>query len=160
MTKRINETLSNYIIKHLDDQEKIKELTTFIEAFFVDLGDDFEDIKEIFAEELNEYTYEVTEEELDEAAKKLVRKDGTISGIKWDHEEIENVIKQYGVKEKFTELKCRFCPLYFWFAMNYVYATHYNTNRTLTGYIELAIDELCNKNVCFDHILKDISKHI
>ena len=160
MTKRINETISNYVLKHIDDQEKITDLAKFIEAFFVDLGDDFEDIKEIFAESLDDYTYEITEEELEKAASMLLHKDGSASGIKWSHDEIDSVIKQYNIKDKFVELKCNFCPLYFWFAMNYVYATHYNVNRNVNGYIELAIDELCNKNICFDNILKNISKHL
>ena len=43
--------------------------------------------------------------------------------------------------------------------MNYVFATHFNTNRTIAGYIELAVDEICNKNIGFDLILKDLKKY-
>jgi hypothetical protein len=50
--------------------------------------------------------------------------------------------------------------LKFWVAMNYVYAVHYNINRTINGYIELAIDELTNRNICFDDLVKRISKKI
>ena len=154
MTKKINEIMSSYILKHKDDEEKMIELSKFVEAFFTDLGDDFDDVKEIFAESLCDYTYEISEEEIDAAVSKLMRKDGVVTGVKWTKPEIESIIKQYSIKDKFTEIGCSFKELYFWAAMNYVFATHFNTNRTIAGYIELAVDELCNKNIDFDHILK------
>ena len=158
MTKKINEIMSSYILRHKDEDERLVELSKFVEAFFTDLGDDFSDIKEIFAESLCDYTYEISEEEVEEAVKKLMRKDGVISGIKWTKAEIESISKQYSIKDKFSELGCSYNELYFWAAMNYVYATHFNTNRSIVGYIELAIDEMCNKNVGFDLILKGLSK--
>ena len=42
----------------------------------------------------------------------------------------------------------------------YVYATHYNINRSLSGYVELAIDEIMNKNVCLEEYMKKMIEKI
>ena len=90
----------------------------------------------------------------------LKRKDGTRSGIKWTKDEVASVAGQYDVKSKVEAAGKKYDPLYFWFAMNYVYAVHNNTNRTLNGYVELAVDEITNKNICFHDVIKRIFKKI
>lgn len=90
----------------------------------------------------------------------LKRKDGTRSGIKWSKDEVASVAGQYDVKSKIEAAGKKYDPLYFWFAMNYVYAVHNNMNRTLNGYVELAVDEITNKNICFHDVIKRIFKKI
>jgi hypothetical protein len=75
-------------------------------------------------------------------------------------EEVESVAKQYDVKSKFEGTGKQCDLMKFWVAMNYVYASHYSINRTINGYIDLAVDELTNKNICFDSLLKKIFEKI
>jgi type I restriction-modification system DNA methylase subunit len=89
-------------------------------------------------------------------AENLRHKDGMISGIKWSKEETSSVAKQYDAKTKVEAAGCRYNCTHFWLAMNYVYAVHHSNSRTINGYVDLAIDELCNKNICFEHLIKKI----
>ena len=66
------------------------------------------------------------------------------------------VAKQNGIPEKMEEHGKHYCSIKFWVAMNYVYAVHYNINRSTNGYIELALDELCNHNISFEDLVKKV----
>ena len=66
------------------------------------------------------------------------------------------VAKQNGIPEKMEEHGKKYCATKFWVAMNYVYAVHYNINRSTNGYIELALDELCNHNISFEDLVKKV----
>jgi hypothetical protein len=156
MKKRISENIIEYLTKHAGNETKIGEFSEFIERFFCDMEEEYSEVKMGFMMDLEEFTDELEEEALQEMVERFKRKDGTLSGIKWTMNEVEDVIKQYGVKEKLegTDKPCNL--LKFWVAMNYVYATHYSINRTLNGYIDLAVDEYANKNICFDTLLKKV----
>jgi hypothetical protein len=160
MKKSISEHIHHYLIKHAGNEEKMGEFSEFIEGFFCDMEEDYAEVKSGFYSELEDFTDELDEEMIHAVVEKFKRKDGTISGVKWSLEEIENVAKQYDVKSK-LEGTGRSCDLLkFWVSMNYVYAVHYSINRTINGYIDLAIDEYTNKNICFDTLLKKIFEKI
>jgi hypothetical protein len=160
MKKSISENIHHFLTKHHDNDEKIKDFSMFIENFFCSMEEDYSEVKAGFFMELDDFTEELDEEMLHEIVSKFKRKDGTLSGIKWSIEEVESVIKQYDIKGKLAETGKSCDPLKIWVALNYVYATHYSINRTINGYIDLAIDEYGNKNICFDSLLKKIFEKI
>jgi hypothetical protein len=160
MKKSIGENIHHYLLKNAGNDEKIEEFATFIDGFFSNIGEDYIEIKTGFHTELEDFTEELDEEMIHAMVEKFRRKDGTISGIKWTLEEVEGVAKQYDIKSRLdgTGKSCDLIKL--WIAMNYVYAVHYSINRTINGYIDLAIDEYTNKNICFDALLKKIFEKI
>jgi wyosine [tRNA(Phe)-imidazoG37] synthetase (radical SAM superfamily) len=160
MKKKISENIHHYLTKHASDNEKIEEFANFIENFFCEMEEDYSEVKTGFYMELEEFTDELDDDILHELVEKFKRKDGTHSGVKWSIEEVESVAKQYDVKSKLegTGKDCNIVK--FWVAMNYVYAVHYSINRTINGYIDLAVDEYTNKNICFDALLKKIFEKI
>jgi hypothetical protein len=160
MKKRISEYITDYIGKYGTDEEKMGSFAELIEDFFNDMGEELEYVREAFQEELKDKTEEVTKEMLIEIVENLKHKDGTHSGMKWTEEEVGSVARQYDVEGKIKTIGKKYCPVKFWFAMNYVYAVHYNVTRTINGYVDLAIDEIGNKNICFDDLVKRIFEKI
>lgn len=160
MKKSIKENIHHYLVKHANDEEKVKEFSNFIDSFFQEIEEDYAEVKAGFHAELSDFTEELDEEMIHEIVAKFKRKDGTVSGVKWSMDEVENVMKQYDVKSKLEGTGKHCDVLKFWVAMNYVYATHYSLNRTINGYIDLAVDEYTNKNICFDTLLKKIFEKI
>lgn len=158
MKKKISEFITGYLVKHAGDEEKIEEFSVFIEDFFKD--EEYADVHTDFYAEIEEFVDEVDEEMIAQTVEALRHKDGSLSGAKWSLEEVQNVAKQYDVKTKIEACGCKHDCHKFWFAMNYVYAVHYSINRTINGYVDLAIDEICNKNVCFDKIIKKVFEKI
>lgn len=151
MKKTISEMIEGYIKRHANDEEKLLILTNAIESYFEDPSDAAQ-----FWSAIEGVTDEVTPEMIHEAAEKLKRRDGSHSSIKWTKEETDVIEKQYDVKNKLGSYNTVYDSCKFWFAMNYIYAVHFNINRTINGYVDLAVDELANKNVCFDKIIKDM----
>lgn len=160
MTKQVSHTLVKYFEKYGTDTEKMKDFSEFIEKLICGMESEYDDIKEYFISEIHEFTYEIDEEVVTKVISKLKHKDDTESGCKWSSDETVNVIKQYGVKEKIESFGCKFNPVTFYFAMNYVYAVHHSVNRTLNGYIDLAVDELLNKNVSFKNLICEILENV
>lgn len=160
MGKKINEYVNHYIMKHIDHEEKLNGFADFIHDFFNNMDDEYSDVKEAFYEELEEFTEEVDEEMAKAIVENLKKKDGTHSGMRWSMEETDSVSKQFDVKGKVELLGKRYDPMMFWVAMNYVYAVHCSVNRSTTGYVDLAIDEITNKNMCFDGLVKHMFKKI
>lgn len=160
MKKKINEYIKDYLLKHAEEEEKIEEFSMFIENFFENIHSDHALVNVEFYDEIENFTEEIDEEMISETISLLRHKDGTISGTKWSLEEVQNVAKQYDVKAKVEACDKKHDCYKFWFAMNYVYAVHYSINRTINGYVDLAIDEMCNRNVCFDSIIKKIFEKI
>jgi hypothetical protein len=158
MKKSISEHIHHYLTKHSGNAEKMGEFSEFIDAFFKEMEEDYAEVKAGFYSELEDFTEELDEEMIHAVVEKFKRKDGTVSGIKWTLEEVESVAKQYDVKSKFEGKSCDIMK--FWVAMNYVYAVHYSINRTINGYIDLAVDEYTNKNICFDTLVKKIFEKI
>jgi len=156
MKKTISQYINCYLKKHDGDEEKIHELSDFIESFFHEMDDDYSDVRSAFYMELDDFTDEVDEEMVSQIIDNLRQKDGTVVGMKWSIDDVESVAKQYGVKEKIESCGCKYELYKYWLALNYVYAVHYSSNRTVNGYIELAIDELCNKNIHFEDLIKRI----
>ncbi len=154
MKKTISEMIHCYIEKHNEEPEKMKELTCFLEDFFNKEG--HEKVKEHFYDELEDFTEELDETIIHEAAEHLRRKDGTLSGVHWSMDEAEALCKQYDAKMKMENIGKRYDLTKFWFSINYVYAVHFSSNRTTNGYVDLAIDEIGNKNVCFDDLIRKI----
>jgi hypothetical protein len=160
MKKRISEYINEYLIKHAGDEEKISGLATFIEDFFTSIPSEHAIIHSDFYSEVENFTEEIDEEMIIEVIENLRHKDGTISGAKWSLEEAKTVVKQYDVKSKIEAAGKVFDCHKFWLALNYVYAVHYSINRTINGYIDLAIDEYTNKNICFDKVIRHIFEKI
>jgi hypothetical protein len=160
MKKKINEIITGYLLKHAGEEQKIEEFSMFIEDFFGNVHENYIDVHTDFYAEIEDFTEEVDEEMIAKVIECLRHKDGTLSGAKWTLEETQNVAKQYDVKTKVEACGKAYDYHRFWFGMNYVYAVHYSINRTINGYVDLAIDEMCNKNVCFDKIIKKIFEKI
>jgi hypothetical protein len=158
MKKRINDYISKYLHKHNGHEGKYESFAMFIEDFFQNMEEEYDDVREAFYDELENFTEEVDEEMAHAIVNNLKRKDGTHSGAKWNMEEVESVCKQYDIKNKVEAIGKHYDPLKFWVSMNYVYAVHYNINRNLSGYVDLAIDEMTNKNICFDDLVKHVFK--
>lgn len=156
MKKKISEYISNYLLKHMGEEEKIVQFSEFMEDFFHRLPDEHSVVHSDFHSEVENFADEVDEAMIELVVSNLRHKDGTLSGAKWSIEEVKNVVKQYDVKSKIESVGKVFDCHKFWLAMNYVYATHYSINRTINGYIDLAIDEYTNRNVCFDTTIKKI----
>lgn len=157
---KIKHDIHEYLKKYGTDHTKIEEFADFVNDFFTNVEEGYYDITEAFCEELEEFVFEIDEEMAAEIVNSFVRRDGTPSGIKWSQIETDGVAKQNNIPEKIEALHKRYDSIKFWLAMNYVYAVHYNINRTTNGYIELAMDEMTNKNVCFDDLIKKITKKI
>jgi hypothetical protein len=156
MKKRINDYISKYLHKHIGHEGKYESFAMFIEDFFQNMEEEYDDVREAFYDELENFTEEVDEEMAHAIVDNLKRKDNTHSGAKWSMEEVETVCKQYDVKNKIESVGKHYDMLRFWISMNYVYAVHYNINRNLSGYVDLAIDEMTNKNMCFDDLVKHV----
>jgi hypothetical protein len=160
MKKKISEFIHGYLVKNASDEEKIENFSKFIEEFFENIPEDHSIVHSDFYSEVENFTEEIDEEMIIAIMDCLRHKDGTYSGTKWSLEEAKTVVKQYDVKNKIESFGKTFDCHRFWFALNYVYAVHYSVNRTINGYIDLAIDEYTNKNVCFDAIIRKIFEKI
>jgi hypothetical protein len=160
MKKKIGDHITNYLIKHTGDENKIIEFATFVEKFFENVPEEYEDVHYDFYSEVENFTTEIDEDMINEVISTLRTKEGTVSGVKWTIEESKSVAKQYDVKNKIESYGKTFDCHRFWFALNYVYAVHYSLNRTINGYVDLAIDEYCNKNICFDTTIRKIFERI
>lgn len=158
MKKNIGKVISTYLEKHAGHTEKIKEFSNFIEGFFDGMEEDYQDVKDAFYDEVEDFTEEVDETMIRAIIDNLRKRDGTVTGLKWSIDETESVCRQYDAKNKIEVLGKTYDPLKFWFAMNYVYAVHNSVNRTVNGYVELAIDEIMNKNICLEDLVKRIFK--
>lgn len=158
--KKIKKHISEYLTKYSQHPEKMDSFASFIETFFMNAPEEHEEMAEEFYEELKEVTEEVDEEMLIAIVDNLKKRDGTHIGGKWTIEETTSLVPQYGVKEKIEAVGKKYCPKKFWFAMNYVYAVHHSANRLVSGYVDLAIDEITNKNICFDDIIKKVFRKI
>jgi hypothetical protein len=160
MKKKISDYINHYLKKHAGEEDKMAEFAIFIEDFFSKVPDEHAVVHSDFYSEIENFADEIDEEMILEVIECLRFKDGTFSGAKWTLEEAKNVVKQYDVKTKIESLGKTFDCHKFWLALNYVYAVHYSINRTINGYIDLAIDEYTNKNICFDKVIRSIFEKI
>ena len=147
----VSQQIIEYIDKCKDCPEKIEKLAEFIEKFFMDAE---ADVKAAFIDELDEFVCGINKETLEHIMRKFKHRDGAIAGMKWGCDDIMTSVKQYDITAKIETYGFEYNPLHFWFTMNYVYATHFNQSRSIQGYLELAIDEYCNQNVCFKKYLR------
>lgn len=157
---KIKKHIDSFFEKYANDKERIGKFSEFVENFFHEMPEEYYDVKEAFEEELEEIVDEIDEEMVKTIVENLRFRDGKISGERWTKEETINYCRQYDAKNKIKELGKEPDELYFYFAMNYVYAVHNDANRTINGYVNLAIDEITNKNLCISHLIKKIFKKI
>lgn len=156
MKKSISDYVASYLTKHTGDEEKISEFSNFICDFFEKMDEDYGEVKTAFYSEIEDFTEEIDEEMIKEIIENLKHRDGSHSGAKWSLEEAKQVAKQYDVQTKIETLGKKYDCMKFWLALNYVFAVHYSINRTINGYVDLAIDEYTNKNICFDDLIKRV----
>lgn len=155
---KISHHLQQFTEKHPHDIEKMVELQELIGNFFDrEVYEKAYDLYADFKEELEDFVYELTEEIIVEAASFLKRKDG-FTGAKWTREEVDSVAKQFDAEMKVKSHDKDYDPLLFWFAMNYAYATHSALNKTISVYIDLAVDEMTDKNVCIKEKIREIHR--
>jgi hypothetical protein len=157
---KIKHHIHQYLEKHAAEMPKIEEFAEFVAEFFEGMDEEYKEVAMAFKEELEDFVFEIEEEVATFIVENLKKRDGTHAGMKWTREEVSTVAKQNDVERKVAASGKHYDCLKFWVAMNYVYAVHYNINRTTNGYIELAIDEITNKNICFEELLKKISKKL
>jgi predicted RNA-binding protein len=158
--KKISEYINHYLHKNAGNEEKIESFSQFIENFFANIDDEHSIVHVDFSNEIENFTEEVDTEMITAVVANLRHKDGTLSGEKWNMEEVKTVVKQYDVKNKIESIGKIFDFQKFWLSLNYAYATHYSINRTINGYIDLAIDEYTNRNICFETLIKKIFEKI
>jgi recombinational DNA repair protein RecT len=158
--KKISEYINHYLHKNAGNEEKIESFSQFIENFFANIDDEHSIVHVDFSNEIENFTEEVDTEMITAVVANLRHKDGTLSGEKWNIEEVKTVVKQYDVKNKIEAIGKMFDCHKFWLSLNYAYATHYSINRTINGYIDLAIDEYTNRNICFETLIKKIFEKI
>ena len=156
---KISEHIAEYLIRNNDNEEKIKDFAVFIERFFDDLDEEEKEIKYAFKEDIEDFVLDIDREILEEIIKTFKHKDETVSGLKWSCEEIDNVAKQTDIAIKIENHGKEYKLMYFWFLMNYVYAVHYNSARNVQAYVDLAVDEYCNKIICFKDMIKHLVKY-
>ena len=156
MKKSVGEMIVEYVRQQLDHTDKIEGLSSVINNVL----DQDEKVKSVMYNDIEDYTDEVDDETLKCVIENLRRRDSNESGIHWNIEDTTNLAAQYDVETKIKTLGKTYSDVKFWFAMNYVYAVHYSISRTINGFVELAIDEICNKNVCFDDIIRKIFEKI
>jgi recombinational DNA repair protein RecT len=155
---KISHHLQHFTEKHPHDIDKMTELQEMIGSFFDHrVYEKDYDMYVEFKEELEDFVYELTDEIIIETASYLKRKDGFV-GPKWSREEVESVAKQFDAENKVKSHDKEYCPILFWFAMNYAYATHSALNKTISVYIDLAVDELTDKNICIKDKIREIHK--
>lgn len=156
MKRKISEHIKDYLIKNAQNEEKLHDFATFVDEFFEGMDEEYEDVKDAFYFEVEDFTEEIDDEMITAIVENLKHKDGSLSGVKWTCEDVDNLVRQYDVANKITALGKRFEAKKYWLALNYVYAVHYSINRTVNGYVDLAIDEYVNKNICFDDLVKRV----
>jgi hypothetical protein len=138
--------IKHYIARHHGDPDSMEPLMDLFEDLVCDeLKHNHPELYHEFMEEFNELMNEITEEDIINAVGMLMKKDGT-RGPKWAREETDSLIHQFNIREKAGK---KFEDIDFWFAMNYAFANHSAPNKTISAYIDLALDEMLDKNVCF-----------
>jgi hypothetical protein len=148
--------IRHYIERHHgnpDSMEPLMEL--FEELVCEELKTENPELYIEFMEEFNELMNEITEEDIHDAVASLIKKDGT-RGAKWSREETDSLIGQFNIRDRVG--RDRFEEIDFWFAMNYAFANHSAPNKTVSSYIELAIDEMLDQNVCFNKKIRIINE--
>jgi hypothetical protein len=136
--------LLKYHEKFKDEPEKMEKLfMLFEELITVDIKEENNELYEDFMMEFEDHVDFIDEEEIITAITYLKKKDGS-PGNKWTKDEVEAVVKQFNIEERLGE---KYCKHKFWFAMNYAYAVHCAPNKTLSNYVEMAIDEMMDANV-------------
>ena len=150
---RIKELLKDYRFEHLGEKDvhKVEKFYEFLDEYFVELKEKHHDVYDDFKEQLHDFVYEVDPEMVHDAVQKLIRKDGVV-GAKWSKDDTNAVAKQYGLPAKRVE----FDACVFYFAMNYVFAVHYSPDRTITHYVDLALDEIDDRNVCIKDKIREV----
>jgi hypothetical protein len=143
--------LQKFHTRFKDDSIKMEKLyDLFEELVMEDLKKENPELFMEFIEEFEEYTDFLSEEDIITAITYLKKKDGS-PGNKWTKEEVDTVVKQFNIEERLGE---HFCKEKFWFAMNYAYAVHCSPNKTLSNYVEMAIDEMMDANVSIKHKIR------
>lgn len=123
--------------------DKAHEVAELFEEFLLEVKIEMPEVHKELMEDIDEVVDIVTEEEIACAISNMERKDG-VKEPKWKKEEVIDMIKSFSIHEKAGK---DFCNHQFWFAMNYAYATHAAPNKTISVYIDLALDEMFDKNV-------------
>lgn len=147
----------HYLKKHHGDEVAFEKMGDLFEDLICnDLKENHREMYNVFMENFHSLTDQITDEDICEAIEHLHRKDGIV-GPKWSKDEVISVMHQFNVREKTTE---HFSDVEFWAAMNYAFASHAAPNKTMSAYIDLAMDELFDKNVCFKKKMKFIIEKI
>lgn len=150
---KIKELVYEYITAHNDDNGRIEKFSLFIHDYFKHLKEQHPEIYHDFKEELDDFTFEINDDVIENAIARLIRKDGK-NGKKWEIEDTTAVGKQYGIFTKHAEISTSI----WYFALNYTYAVHYRTDRTIAEYVELSCEEISDKNICIEGKIKHLYK--
>lgn len=148
---KIKEMIYDYLETNHGDLNKMEEFSEFICDYFKKIKEENKYIYYDFKKELDTFTFEIDEDIIEEAILHLERKDGK-EGKKWEITDTDGVAKQYGIFEKHPELD----PLIWYFALNYTYAVHYHGDRTIGDYVDLACEEIADKNICIISKIKHL----
>lgn len=141
--------ISDYV-----SEENVENFIKFTEDFFCDHKNEYPDVYNKFKKEMEDHFYHITPEIAIEAVSKLKRKDG-LMGEKWSRDDTNEVSRQYKLAEKYPDLN----PCEFYFAMNYAYAVHYYPSFTIQNFIDIAFDEIHDKNVSIKHKIKEMVEY-
>lgn len=147
----IKNSLFKYYERNKDDEVKMGKLFELFHEFVnTEVYETNIDLYNDFIDEFEDYIDYLEEEEIIGAITHLKKKDGT-TGNKWSMEEVNAVVHQFNIKERLGE---NFCEKLFYFAMNYAYAVHCSSNKTLSSYVETAIEEYLDHNIPIKHKIR------
>lgn len=151
---RIKDKIYEYLETHHSNLTEMERFSIFVQDYFCEVKLEHPEIYEDFKEELEKFTFVITDEVVEIALGELKRKDEK-EGIKWTRMDTDAVAKQYVVNKKDG-----FDPLMWYFGMNYAYAIHYAPNRSIVDYVELANDEIHDVNIPVCKKIKTLYKKL
>ena len=140
---KIKNLLYGYIKKYHDNIDKLNDLADFFNNHFDKIKDIHTELYDELKDDLEKFAFVIDENVITKAIDNLQRKDGK-TGKKWEKEDTSTVAKQYGIFTKHSEIT----PEIWYFALNYTYAVHYHIDRILSEYVELACEEIADRNIC------------
>jgi hypothetical protein len=150
------EHLKEYLLTYSGDERKVQD---FIDFMYDAMDRTPVDMVNKFYDELDDFLDNITHEKIEHLLTHIIRKDGVV-GIKWSCEETKSVAKQYDVINKLKNHGVTYNDDCWWFALNYAYAVHYCVSKSVSNYVDIAIDELTNKNIKMKYLIRHMLEQL
>jgi rubrerythrin len=146
----INEKLNLFVERYFDNIAKMEEYNHLISEIITDEEKHNPTLVHMFHEKIDKMLDCIYYEMVEEVILHLHRADG-IEGTKWSFEDVESVMEDYRLSDHFKD---HIKKLEFWYLMNKVHAIHFNPNRHLDFYLDIAKEILESENDCISEEIK------